>query len=295
MGKMGAEIIRQRGVIMRAKIIDGKKMADGLLEKAKQEIALLARPPCLAIVMAGDDPASQVYVKKKLDACKKVGILSKDIHLQSSASEKEIIGAVNRLNKDDGVDAILVQVPLPGTVDEDRILSEVSPGKDVDGFHPLNFGKLALNNSELIPCTPRGIIHMLKESGVQLSGMHAVVIGRSRIVGKPLALLLLNENCTVTICHSRTPGVGAFTRQADIVCVAVGKPKTLTADMIRQGAVVIDAGTNRQGEKLAGDVDFAAVKEKASLITPVPGGVGPMTVAMLIKNTIACYRLRGGK
>ena len=193
------------------------------------------------------------------------------------------------------MDAVLVQVPLPLGIDEGKILAEVSPEKDVDGFHPENFGKLALNAGGIIPCTPRGIIHMLKESGVELPGKHAVVVGRSRIVGKPLALLLLNENCTVTICHSKTPDVGALTRQADIVCVAVGKPKTLTAGMVRPGAIVIDAGTNRQGEKLTGDVDFDAVKEKASLITPVPGGVGPMTVAMLIKNTIACYRLRGGK
>ncbi len=279
-------------IAMPAKIIDGKKMADSVLEKAKAEVSALRKKPCLAIVMAGDNPASQVYVKKKLDACKKVGMESKDIHLPASASEKEIIGAVRRLNRDAGVDGILVQVPLPDGIDEDRILAEVSPEKDVDGFHPENFGKLALNTGKIIPCTPKGIIRLLKGSGVQLGGKHAVVIGRSRIVGKPLALLLLNENCTVSICHSKTPDIGAITRQADIVCVAVGKPKTLTADMVKEGAIVIDAGTNREGEKLVGDVEFEGVSRKASLITPVPGGVGPMTVAMLIENTIQCCKAR---
>jgi methylenetetrahydrofolate dehydrogenase (NADP+)/methenyltetrahydrofolate cyclohydrolase len=280
---------------MPAKIIDGKKMADVLLEKARQEVSKLLRHPCLAIVMAGDDPASHIYVKRKFEACKKVGIASKDIHLSADASEAQIIGAVHKLNRDKGVDAILVQVPLPGAIDESRVLAEVAPEKDVDGFHPENFGRLALGEAKIIPCTPRGIIHMLKMSGVVLSGKHAVVIGRSRIVGKPLALLLLNEDCTVSICHSRTPDIGAISRQADIVCVAAGKPGLLKAGMIKPGAVVIDAGTTRERGKLVVDVDFEAVKEKASLITPVPGGVGPMTVAMLVQNTIDCYRFQGGK
>ncbi len=280
---------------MAAKIIDGKKMASAILEAAKLEVASFSRPPCLAIVIAGDDAASLLYVQKKIDACKKVGIKSKDIRLPASATGQEIISAVRKLNRDSGVDAILVQVPLPGQIDEDKVLSEVLPEKDVDGFHPQNFGKLALNTGKLIPCTPKGVIHMLKESGVSLSGKKAVVIGRSRIVGKPLALLLLNEDCTVTICHSKTSDIGAITRQADIVCVAVGKPHTLRADMVNPGAVIIDAGTNREGEKLTGDVDFGAVREKASLITPVAGGVGPMTVAMLMENTIECYKLCGGK
>jgi len=277
---------------MAAKIIDGKKMADALLDKAKAKAAKLPTKPCLAIVLVGENPASLVYTKKKHDACARVGIESRNIHLPANASEKEIITAVHKLNRDNAVDGILVQVPLPDGVSEDRVLAEVALEKDVDGFHPANFGKLALGLPGIVPCTPKGVIHMLKESGVALSGKHAVVIGRSRIVGKPLALLLLNENCTLSICHSKTKDVGAMTRQADIICVAVGKPKTLRADMVKEGAIVIDAGTNREGEKLVGDVDFEAVKGKASLITPVPGGVGPMTIAMLIENTLYCYGQR---
>lgn len=280
---------------MDAKIIDGKKMADALLEKAKREVASLSRPPCLAIILVGNDPASEVYVRKKIEACKFVGIASKDVRLSASATQSEVVEAVRRLNKDSKVDAILVQVPMPSAIDEDKVLAEIAPEKDVDGFHPQNFGKLALNQGKLIPCTPLGILHILKQSGVSLAGKHAVVIGRSRIVGKPLSLLLLNEDCTVSICHSKTRDIGALAAQADIVCVAVGKPKLLTASMVKRGAVVIDAGTSREGEKLTGDVDFDSVKEKASLITPVPGGVGPMTVAALMHNAILCYRLRGGK
>lgn len=280
---------------MPAKIIDGKKMAEGILDAAKKEVAALDPKPCLAIVLAGDNPASLVYTKKKHEACKKVGIESRNIHLAASASQEEVIGAVRKLNADRTVDGILVQVPLPKQIDEDAVLAEVAKEKDVDGFHPENFGKLAIGLPGIVPCTPKGVIRMLKESGVQLAGKHAVVIGRSRIVGKPLALLLVNESCTVSICHSKTADAGAITRQADIVCVAVGKPKTLRGEMVKEGAVVIDAGTNREGEKLIGDVDFESVSRKASLITPVPGGVGPMTIAMLIENTIECYRIRRGK
>ena len=280
---------------MPAKIIDGKKMADALLEKAAQEVSSLSRPPCLAIVLVGNDPASEVYVRKKIEACKFTGIVSKDVRLPASATQSEVIGAVQKLNKEGKVDAILVQVPMPQAIDEDKVLAQVAPEKDADGFHPENFGKLAFNQGKIIPCTPLGILHLLKQSGVALAGKHAVVIGRSRIVGKPLALLLLNENCTVSICHSKTPDIGSLSAQADIVCVAVGKPKLLKAGMVKQGAVVIDAGTSREGEKLIGDVDFDSVKEKASLITQVPGGVGPMTVAALMHNAILCYRIRGGK
>ena len=280
---------------MAAKIIDGKKMAEKILEDAQKEVAALKPAPCLAIVLAGNDPASLVYTKKKHEACKNVGIESRNVHLPASASQEEVIAAVRKLNADKSVDGILVQVPLPKGIDEDAVLAEVAKEKDVDGFHPENFGKLAIGLSGIVPCTPKGVVRMLKESGVQLPGKHAVVIGRSRIVGKPLALLLVNEDCTVTICHSKTKDVGAITRTADIVCVAVGKPKTLTAGMVKAGAVVIDAGTNREGEKLVGDVDFGAVKEKASLITPVPGGVGPMTIAMLIENAIECCKMRRRK
>ncbi|MCX6773195.1 MAG: bifunctional 5,10-methylenetetrahydrofolate dehydrogenase/5,10-methenyltetrahydrofolate cyclohydrolase [Candidatus Micrarchaeota archaeon] len=277
---------------MVAKIIDGRELAEKVLDKAKLDVAKLAPKPCLAIVLVGDNPASIVYTNKKHEACKKVGIESKNIKLPENSSESDVIAWIRKLNADNSVDGILVQVPLPGGIDEDRVLAEVAKEKDVDGFQPENFGKLALGLPGITPCTPKGVIRMLKESGVTLPGKHAVVMGRSRIVGKPLALLLLNENCTVSICHSRTKDVGAITRQADIVCVAVGKPKTLTADMVKEGTIVIDAGTNREGEKLVGDVDFDAVKEKASMITPVPGGVGPMTIAMLIENTVQCYKER---
>ena len=280
---------------MVAKIIDGKRMADALLERAKEKIASLNFKPCVAIVLVGDDPASQTYTKKKHDACAKVGMDSRNIKLPASATQKEIIAQVQHLNDDASVDAILVQLPLPEGVDEDAVLASVSREKDVDGFHPENFGKLALGIGKIAPCTPKGVIHMLKESGVPLPGKHAVVIGRSRIVGKPLALLLLNEGCTVTVCHSKTRDMGAIVKTADISCSAVGKPRLVTADMVKEGAVVIDIGTSKEAEKLVGDVDFAAVAKKASLITPVPGGVGPMTIAMLIENTLVCYEERRKK
>ena len=280
---------------MAAKIIDGKKMADALLAGVASEVAKLKAKPCLALVIVGEKPASLVYTKKKAEDCAKVGMESRSIRLPASATEQAIIAEVKKLNSDKGVDGIIVQLPLPDGVDEEKILAEVSPEKDVDGFHPQNFGKAALGIGTLLPCTPKGVVYMLKESGVSLSGKNAVVIGRSRIVGKPLAALLLNENCTVTMCHSRTKDIAAYTRMADIVCVAVGKPRTLTADMVKKGAVVIDVGTTREGEKLVGDVDFDAVSKKASLITPVPGGVGPMTRAMLISNTLVCYKARHNK
>lgn len=267
-------------------------MAEGILAAAAKKAASLRPKPCLAIVLAGDDPASLVYTKKKHDACKKVGIESRNIHLPASASQEDVIAEVRKLNADDSVDGILVQVPLPKQVDEDAVLACVAREKDVDGFHPENFGKLAIGLPGIVPCTPKGVVRMLKGSGVSLPGKHAAVIGRSRIVGKPLALLLVNEDCTVTVCHSKTRDIGAITRTADIVCVAVGKPKTLTAEMVKDGAIVIDAGTNREGEKLVGDVDFGPVGSKASLITPVPGGVGPMTIAMLVENTLECYGKR---
>jgi len=279
---------------MPAKIIDGRKMADAILEAAKKEAASFPRPPCLAIVLVGENPASLSYVKRKEEACKKVGIATKNIRLPATASEAEAIGAVEKLNSDPSVDAILVQLPLPSGIDEEKVLSAVSPQKDVDGFHPENFGKAVLGTGSILPCTPLGVLHLLKAEGVGLAGKNAVVIGRSRIVGKPLAFLLLNEDCTVTVCHSKTRNLKKIAKQADIVCVAAGKAKMLTADMVKKGAVVIDIGINREGEKLVGDVDFEKVKEKASLITPVPGGVGPLTVAMLVKNTIACRKLRGG-
>lgn len=277
---------------MAAKIIDGKKIAETVLAGVAAEVKKLPSKPCLALVIVGENPASLIYTKKKAEDCKKVGMESKSVRLPASATEQQIIAEVKKLNSDAGVDGIIVQLPLPDGVDEEKILAEVSPEKDVDGFHPQNFGKAALGIGELLPCTPKGVIHLLKVSGIQLSGKNAVVIGRSRIVGKPLAALLLNENCTVTVCHSKTRDIAAYTKMADIVCVAVGKPRTLTADMVKEGAVVVDVGTTREGEKLVGDVDFEEVSKKASFITPVPGGVGPMTRAMLISNTLLCYKAR---
>jgi methylenetetrahydrofolate dehydrogenase (NADP+)/methenyltetrahydrofolate cyclohydrolase len=280
---------------MPAKLIDGKKMADALLGNAAERIAALNFKPCVAIVLVGDDPASQTYTKKKHDACAKVGMESRNVKMPASATQKEIIAQVQHLNESPEVDAILVQLPLPDGVDEDAVLAAVAREKDVDGFHPENFGKLALGTGRIAPCTPKGVIYMLKECGVPLPGKHAVVIGRSRIVGKPLALLLLNEGATVTVCHSKTKDVGAIARTADIICSAVGKPRLVSADMVKSGAVVIDIGTSKEAEKLVGDVDFAEVSKKASLITPVPGGVGPMTIAMLIENTLVCYEERRKK
>lgn len=280
---------------MAAQIIDGKKFAEELNAISAKEAASLSPKPCLAIVLVGENHASLVYTKKKSEACKKALIESRMVKLPASATERQIISEIEKLNEDESVDAILVQLPLPEGIDEDPVLAAVSPLKDVDGFHPENLGKLAIDVHGTVPCTPKGVIHLLRHSGVSLPGKHAVIIGRSRIVGKPLALLLLNEHCTATICHSRTKNTGELTRKADIICVAVGKPNTLTADMVKEGAVVIDVGINREGEKLKGDVDFDAVSKKASLITPVPGGVGPMTVAMLLQNTLQCYRNRRQK
>ena len=270
-------------------------MAEKILADAKAEVALLSPKHCLAIVLVGENPGSVVYTRNKAEDCRKVGIESRTIKLPAGASEKEIIGQVRKLNSDSSVDAVLVQLPLPDSVDEESVLAEISPEKDVDGFHPQSMGRVALGLEGPAPCTPQGVIYMLKESGVELSGKHAVVIGRSRIVGKPLAMLLLNNDCTVTVCHSRTKNVAKLTKQADIICVAVGKPRVLTAGMVKKGAIVIDVGINREGEKLVGDVDFGPVSKKASFITPVPGGVGPMTRAMLARNTIYCYLKRHGK
>ena len=277
---------------MAAKLIDGKLMAEGVLEKIKKEVSALPTQPCLAIIVVGDNPASLIYTKKKHEDCQKVGVDSRNMKMPGATTEKELLATIEKLNKDDEVDGILVQLPLPKHLNEDNMLARISPDKDVDGLHPLNFGKMAFSTGKILPCTPFGVMHMLKESKVSLSGKHAVVIGRSRMVGKPLALLLLNENCTVTICHSKTKDLASFTRQADILCVAVGRAKTVTADMVKPGVVVIDIGTNKVDGKLVGDVDFDGVKEKASLITPVPGGVGLMTRAMLLVNTLTCYGQR---
>ena len=274
---------------MSAKIISGKDYA---AELAGQQAAradtlrLLGVKPTLAVIMVGDDPASAVYVRNKERACQKVGINSRLIRLPADADQDTLHAAIDQLNADPAVHGILVQLPLPAQLDEAAALARVRTDKDVDGFHTVNAGLLLQGRQIVAPCTPQGVVYMLKKAGVPLDGAHAVVIGRSNIVGKPLSLLLLAENCTVTVCHSHTRDLADLTRQADILAVGVGKPCFITADMVKPGAAVIDIGINRVDGKLCGDVDFDAVSEVAGFITPVPGGVGPMTVAMLMENTL---------
>ena len=272
-----------------AKILDGKLMAEDLTKDQTRRVAELAAKgviPGLAVVLVGEDPASQIYVRNKGIACETVGMHSKTIRLPQSASQDEVIAAVDELNADDSIHGILVQLPLPGHLDEAAVLARILPQKDVDGFHISNAGKLFSGQSGVVPCTPKGIIHMLKQGGVELAGKDAVVIGRSNIVGKPAAMLLLNENCTVTICHSRTQNLKEHCRRADILVAAIGKPRFVTADMVKPGAAVVDVGINRVDGKVVGDVDYEAVSEVAGYITPVPGGVGKLTISMLIENTL---------
>ena len=272
-----------------AKILDGKLMAEDLTKDQTRRVAELAAKgviPGLAVVLVGEDPASQIYVRNKGIACETVGMHSKTIRLPQSASQDEVIAAVDELNADDSIHGILVQLPLPGHLDEAAVLARILPQKDVDGFHISNAGKLFSGQSGVVPCTPKGIIHMLKQGGVDLAGKDAVVIGRSNIVGKPAAMLLLNENCTVTICHSRTQNLKEHCRRADILVAAIGKPRFVTADMVKPGAAVVDVGINRVDGKVVGDVDYEAVSEVAGYITPVPGGVGKLTISMLIENTL---------
>ena len=272
-----------------AKILDGKLMAEDLTKDQTRRVAELAAKgviPGLAVVLVGEDPASQIYVRNKGIACETVGVHSKTIRLLQSALQDEVIAAVDELNADDSIHGILVQLPLPGHLDEAAVLARILPQKDVDGFHISNAGKLFSGQSGVVPCTPKGIIHMLKQGGVDLAGKDAVVIGRSNIVGKPAAMLLLNENCTVTICHYRTQNLKEHCRRADILVAAIGKPRFVTADMVKPGAAVVDVGINRVDGKVVGDVDYEAVSEVAGYITPVPGGVGKLTISMLIENTL---------
>jgi methylenetetrahydrofolate dehydrogenase (NADP+)/methenyltetrahydrofolate cyclohydrolase len=280
---------------MAAKIIDGKSLAATV--SAAQKIAvdsLAARGlrPGLAAILAGDDPASRVYVRNKARACAETGVRSKLHEFPDGVSESALLECIARLNADSAVHGILVQLPLPRHLAADRVLAAVSPAKDVDGFHAVNLGALLQGRPGFVPGTPAGVMRLLAHAGVPLAGRHAVIVGRSTIVGKPLALLLLQKDATVTICHSKTADLAAVTRQADILVAAVGRAKLITADMVKPGASVIDVGVNRLADgKLAGDVDFDAVKEIAGSITPVPGGVGPMTIAMLIANTIRAAEL----
>jgi len=277
------------------KIIDGKAAASAVKARVKSEveniIAAGGRKPCLAVVIVGDDPASRIYVRNKVAAAREAGMESRLEDLPASVSQDELISLVNGLNADPEVDGVLVQLPLPSHIDENIIIDTIAPSKDVDGFHPLNVAALQLGRECILPCTPAGIIHLLDREGVQIEGKRAVVIGRSNIVGKPVAKLLLDRHATVTLCHSRTRDLGSVTREADILVTAVGHAGLISADMIKEGAVILDVGMNRSADgHLCGDVDFEGCIGKASLITPVPGGVGPMTIAMLLQNTLKCYK-----
>ena len=277
--------------------IDGKALAAKVKAQVAEKAAKLPRQPGLAVVLVGEDPASQVYVRGKEADCGECGIRSFPYRLPTETTQRELLDLIEKLNRDPAVDGILVQLPLPKHIDEDKVIEAIDKAKDVDGFHPLNVAALWQKQPCTLPCTPKGIIKMLKAAGVGIAGKEAVVIGRSNIVGLPVSKLLLDENATVTMTHSRTRNLPEVTRRADILVVAIGRPKFVTADMVRDGAVVIDVGVNRDPEtgKLCGDVDFAAVEPKASVITPVPGGVGPMTICCLMENTIECFLRRAGR
>ncbi|MBD3250059.1 MAG: bifunctional methylenetetrahydrofolate dehydrogenase/methenyltetrahydrofolate cyclohydrolase FolD [Candidatus Pacebacteria bacterium] len=273
-------------------LIDGRALSQEIKQKIKQEVEQADFQPGLAVVLVGDNPASKVYVNSKEKACQQLGFYSEKIVLPEKTTQSELMDEVNRLNQDPKIHGILVQLPLPDHLNEEAVINKINPQKDVDVFHPFNVGQLCLQKqlpelSQLLaPCTPKGIMRMLEETGVELEGKKAVVIGRSNLVGKPIALMLLAKNATVEICHSRTKDLAAQASQADVLVAAVGRPKFVTPEMVKDGAVVIDVGINRTEEGLVGDVDFEAVKDKAGYITPVPGGVGPMTIASLMENTL---------
>lgn len=287
---------------MSAEIIDGFSIARNVREKAAAaaaELKVRGVTPCLAVILVGEDPASISYVTGKQKALAEAGMDGRDIRLPGDTSEQSLLGLIDELNRDAAVHGILVQLPLPKHIDEDKIIMAISPDKDVDGFHPVNVGNLMIGRKSYLPCTPHGVLVLLKTMGIPTSGRHVVIVGRSNIVGKPLSVLLLRKeyNATVTVCHTGTKDMALFTRQADILIAAAGCPGMITADMVKPGAAVIDVGVNRipdsskkSGFRLCGDVDFEAVKEKASYITPVPRGVGPMTIAMLMMNTVEAAR-----
>ncbi|MDK2817195.1 MAG: methylenetetrahydrofolate dehydrogenase / methenyltetrahydrofolate cyclohydrolase [Moorella sp. (in: firmicutes)] len=279
---------------MPAQILDGKQIAAAVREEVKQEVARLKEQgitPGLAVVLVGDDPASQVYVRNKHRACEEVGIYSEVHRLPAETTQPQLLDLIKQLNNDPRLHGILVQLPLPDHIDEKTVIDTIALEKDVDGFSPANVGNLVIGDKCFYPCTPHGCMVLLDKAGIDPKGKKAVVVGRSNIVGKPMAMMLLARHATVTICHSRTRNVAEECRQADILVAAVGKPEMITGDMIKEGAVVIDVGINRVGEKkLVGDVHFESAAQKASWITPVPGGVGPMTIAMLLKNTVEAAR-----
>lgn len=281
-----------------AKIIDGKAIAAKIrseITEGVKELKLRGITPGLAVVLVGDDPASRVYVSMKEKACQDAGIFSDEYKLAADTSEAELLELVEKLNNDSRIHGILVQLPLPPQIDTEKVLEAISPKKDADGFHPYNVGRLSVGKPLFQPCTPYGVMVMLKEEGVDLAGKEVVVIGRSNIVGKPVAMMCLAQNATVTVCHSKTRDLAQVVARADIVIAAVGRPEMVKGDWIKEGAVVIDVGVNRVGEKkLVGDVDFAAASQRAAAITPVPGGVGPMTITMLLYNTLESARRSAG-
>lgn len=281
---------------MSAKTLSGKDAASRLQNEMRQQVDQLKAQgviPGLAVIIVGNNPASKLYVRKKSEASRKLGIYSRVIELEEDTSQSRLLSVIESLNEDSSIDGILVQLPLPKHIDETEIIEHISPEKDVDGFHPLNIGRLFTGEDTFIPCTPLGILKLLQEEHIPIEGKHAVIVGRSNIVGKPAGQLLLNEHATVTYCHSRTNQLSYFTKQADILIAAAGQAKLITGEMVKEGAVVIDVGNSfDENGNLSGDVDFSQVKEKASYITPVPNGVGPMTITMLLHNTLKAAKKR---
>ncbi|GHU52761.1 bifunctional protein FolD [Clostridia bacterium] len=277
-------------------VINGKEVAAKVKEEVKEEVKLLNANGIevgLAVIIVGDNPASRVYVNNKKKDCEEVGIHSYEYALSDDTTQSELLDLIKKLNNDKNVNGILVQLPLPKQLDEKEVLNAIDPNKDVDAFHPVNVGKIMIGDYSFLPCTPAGVMELIHSANIDVSGKHCVVIGRSNIVGKPMSLLLLHEHGTVTICHSRTKNISEITKQADILVAAVGIEKFVTADMVKDGAVVIDVGMNKNAEgKLCGDVDYLSVSEKASYITPVPGGVGPMTRAILLRNTLTAAKIQ---
>lgn len=278
-----------------AKIIDGKAVSAAVRAKIAEETAELKKQgivPGLAVVIVGDDPASRVYVNNKKKACAEVGFLSEEYALPAETTQEELLELVNRLNRREDINGILVQLPLPKHLDEKAVIEAIAPEKDVDAFHASNVGRIMIGDYHFLPCTPAGVMELIDSVGIEIAGKRAVVVGRSNIVGKPMSMLLLHRHATVTICHSRTKDLPAVCREADILVAAVGRAKMITADYVKEGAVVIDVGMNRdENNKLCGDVDFASVEPVAGAITPVPGGVGPMTIAMLMRNTLTAAKV----
>ena len=277
-----------------AQILSGKTVSQRIKDELKNKVAELKEKginPGLAVIIVGDDAASRVYVNNKKKACKEIGIYSEEYALSAVTSEEELLTLIDELNHKKEINGILVQLPVPKHIDEEKIIGAIDPKKDVDAFHPVNVGKIMVGNFDFVPCTPAGVMELIKESGIDVSGKECVIVGRSNIVGKPQAMLLLHQNGTVTICHSKTKNLAEKTKQADILVAAVGIPNFITGDMVKEGAVVIDVGMNRrQDGKLTGDVDFESCEKVAGYITPVPGGVGPMTITMLLRNTLTAFK-----